>query len=64
MRQWKVESSNCVVMPFWQERIMLVCLLQNKDFVDLNAVVIANYEKVMSEQKFFLLDAQRKPIDS
>lgn len=57
------KDDNCVMMAFWQNRIIPVCLKDEKEVADLNAVAIKNYSKVMAYKKFFLMELNKKPSD-
>lgn len=51
----------CVIMAFWQNRIIPICLSNEKEVADLNAVAITNFEQVMAYKKFFFLEINKKP---
>mmetsp|Transcript_43795 Transcript_43795/g.95601 ORF Transcript_43795/g.95601 Transcript_43795/m.95601 type:complete len:171 (+) Transcript_43795:3204-3716(+) len=53
----------CVILAFWGNRIVPVCLKDEKDVADLNAVSIKNYEKVMAYKKFIIMELNKKPND-
>lgn len=71
MKEWQefksaahVEKDDfCVILAFWQNRIIPVCLNSEKEVADLNAVSIKNYEQVMAYKKFFTMELSKKPND-
>jgi len=43
LETWHITKDvNCVIMAFWQDRIIPICLENEKEVADLNAVAILN----------------------
>lgn len=53
----------CVILAFWGNRIIPVCLKDEKAVADLNAVAIKNFELVMAYKKFIIMELNKKPND-
>lgn len=53
----------CVIMAFWGDRIIPVCLNDDKEVADLNAIAIKNFQAVMAYKKFILMELNKKPND-
>jgi len=57
------DDTNCVLLAFWQNRIVSICLDNDKLLSELNAVITLNFETIMTNKKFFLLELNKKPND-
>jgi len=48
---------------FWGDRVVPVCLNDEKEVADLNAVAIKNFQSVMAFNKFIVMEMNKKPND-